>query len=197
MKHVWRLMAVVLGFAAEASAGTLTVYTTDLSGNPSNIFGIGETFLLKVTGDGQGNTSEDSILGELGWNGAITDQVASTQGKWLSDLGGQFLSDGSAFAFNQTGPTTNAGVDTSTITLIGTGSGISNQFWGGSLLDFFGIYSYISGGFVLTGHSFTVTGLVPNIPEPSTAALIALGLLGPACVGRTRRRQKRTSRSSD
>jgi len=51
--------------------------------------------------------------------------------------------------------------------------------WGGSQLDFFGIYQYpISSPD--TGTTFSI------IPEPTTATLIGLGLFGLALGGRRR-----------
>jgi hypothetical protein len=188
MKRTLVVVAAVVGFAAAASAGTLTVFTTDVSNVATNTFAVGDTILLKVTGDGQGNLTEGSLIGQLNWNGGITSEVTSTQGVWLQDLGGMFLTDGSALAFNQTGLLVNSGSATSIITLTATAAGVSTQTWGGTLLDFFGIYAYDSGGIsgpiTATGHSFTISGGV--VPEPTTAGLVGLGLLGLVLSGRRR-----------
>src|SRR5262245_4728255 len=176
--------AVMMGVATAVSAiGTLTVYTTDLSNVPKDTFLVGETFLLKVTGDGQGsNPNEDSIFGQLVYNGAITDTLSIFEPKYLQVSGNQTIScpepvfcptDGSTITFSQVGSPVINQTGTSIITLLATEIGTSSVTWGGTLLDFFGIYAYDAAGIhIPTGHSFTI------VPEPDTLALIGLGLLG-------------------
>lgn len=203
MRRALGLVAAVLGLATTAvSAATLTVFTTDAANNVRALFLPGETILLKVTGDSQGGT-DIGIEGRLFWNGALTTTVVSppgcngsfafpcttvSQGDWLPVKGSLFPSDGSAFAFNQLSPpedgpqpATNP-IDTSVITLVATNAGVTSVTWGGTILDFFGIYVYNYGYpiSVPTGHSFSI------IPEPGTAALVGLGLVGIA-LGRRRR----------
>ena len=66
----------------------------------TSTFTLGQTILLKVTGDTQGGT-DDTIAGQLLYNGAITTTLGATQGNWLDLHGGLFPSDGDTYAFNQ------------------------------------------------------------------------------------------------
>jgi hypothetical protein len=191
MKRTLVVVAAVVGFAAAASAGTLTVFTTDVANVVTNTFNVGDTILLKITGDGEGNTTEDSLNGELHWNGAITTTIDAVQGNWLPVLGIEFEADGQALVLNQVGSPVLNQVQTSVVTLTADATGVSVQTWGGSLLDFFGIYSYnstgpINGPVTITGHSFTIVGGGGVVPEPTTAGLVGLGLLGLVLGGRRR-----------
>jgi hypothetical protein len=55
-------LALVLWFATAAGAGMLTVFTTDTANIAKNAFDVGETILLKVTGDSQGAQSGLCVL---------------------------------------------------------------------------------------------------------------------------------------
>jgi hypothetical protein len=139
--------AAVLGWAIQASAATLTVYTTDLNNNAMNWFSPGETFLLQVVGDTQGGV-DNAIEGTLVWEGALTTTIADppgcngsfafpcttlTQGNWLPVKGSMFPADGSATPINQLvfgppQPATNQ-VSTSIITLVATTLGVTQVVW--------------------------------------------------------------------
>jgi hypothetical protein len=191
MKRTLVVVAAVVGFATAASAGILNVFTTNVSNVAQQSFFVGDTILLKVTGDGQGQASEDSIAGLLEYSGAITNTVSFNHSQYLPAGSGAgacpdavLCNDGFAYAFSQTGGPVVNFTGTSVITLTATAAGVSQVTWGGTLLDFFGIYSYSSGGLSIpTGASFTIN---PVIPEPTTAGLVGLGLLGLALGGRRR-----------
>ena len=179
MKRTLVVVAAVVGFAAAASASTLTVFTTNSSNVAQTVFNVGDTILLKVTGVATG--TDLGIQGRLDFNAAITSVVGTVQGTWLPTIVNN-SGDGFSYAFNQTSGSAQAAInptDTTVITLIADAIGTSTVTWGGSSLDFFGIYQYPITD-PSTGASFSI------IPEPTTATLIGLGLFGLALGGRRR-----------
>lgn len=195
------VVTAVVGLATTASAVSLTVTTTDIADIAQTTFAIGDTIRLKVTGDATGGTGFGAAV-NLVWNGSIVDTIvtpigcngsaakpctSAAQGNWFQakfsmGIGDGTLPDGSAWLINQANPRTAVNIDTSFVTLIATAMGVSQVRYGGSLLDFFGIYAYPSSGplNIPTGHSFTI------VPEPATAVLIGLSLLGLAGLRRVR-----------
>jgi hypothetical protein len=190
------ITASVAGLATTATAATLNVYTTDTANVLKSTFIVGETFLLKVTGDTQGAVGPGDAFVQLSYNGSITDEVRNppgctggtllpcttlTQGNWFADKGAMVVADGVTNAIFQAGPRSAINVDTSVITLIATGIGVSDVRYTGTVLNFFGNYAYTDNGVdIPTGHSFTI------VPEPGTGALLVLCLLGVASWRRAR-----------
>jgi hypothetical protein len=181
MKRTLVVVAAVVGFAAAAGASTLTVFTTNAANVPTNTFNVGDTILLKLEGTATG--TDNGIQVGLNWGGNTTAlPFSSTMGGWLAGAlppptdGGAIVVNGTAGS--PQGPI--VATDTSVVSMIADAIGVSTvtyQF--GSVLDFFGIYEYPPGGAVQ--HSFTVI-----VPEPATAGLIGLGLLGLVLGGRRR-----------
>ena len=175
-------ITLIAGFSAASSGATLAVSPDKLTYN------VGETITLTVTGD-DGGASAHGIFGRLEYNTAgLVKNATRTQatlvgnsGNWIK--GGLPFSDGpsaNSTAFNQIEPSITTGPDTilnlpgtlSTITLIASATGVVNVNWNtaagsGFEILFFGLTN-------APGTSFTIVGT----PEPTTGALLALGLLG-------------------
>jgi hypothetical protein len=183
MKRTLFLVAVLVAFATGASAATLSVVSDKTT------YLVGETITLSVNGDAQG-ASNVAIFGRLQFDGGLVNNLTNTQkligGGWVK--GGLAVGDDGAggaidFAesFNQVnldGGFQTATNPISTITLIATAVGVVFADWNvasgsGFELSYFGLTS-------APGTSFTI------IPEPSTVALLGLGLIGLAVSGRRR-----------
>jgi hypothetical protein len=173
---------VAFVFATTAGAATLSVVSNKTTYSP------GETITLNVSGDGQGASSY-AVFGRLQYTGAggvtaVTQTQKLVGSAWTSGSVG----NGAGFSdsFNQIAglaaltatslPTKNP---FSTITLLAGATGTVNVAWNvvsgsGFELSFFGLTN-------APGTSFTI------IPEPTTAALLGLGLVGLTLGGRRRR----------
>jgi hypothetical protein len=190
MKRTLFIVAALVGFAAAASAAPSLVVTAN-----ATTYTVGATITLTVTGDDDGVT-DNGIFGKLDYDGSKVDngtraqtQLGGSSGKWTT--GGLNASDSNAvgpntassYAFSQISLSYNTATNLpgtlSTVTLIAKAVGTVNVQWDSTnpnpslVLDFFGLTN-------APGTTFTI------IPEPTTVALLGLGLMGLVLGGRRR-----------
>jgi len=188
MKRTLIAVAALIGLASAANAATLTVVANQASYNP------GDTITLTVTGDTQAGVAI-LIFGRLLFDNtaplggpAAVDAASASQSTLLAlgiapwttsatDCGTSscdMMNQISAFGTTPSGSTV---LLTSTVSFIAGSPGTTNATWStaidGFQLDFFGITNS-------PGVTITV------VPEPTTAALLGLGLFGLAVAGRRR-----------
>jgi len=185
MKRTLFVVAALVAFASAASAATLSVVSNKLTYN------IGETITLTVTGNTAPGGKAASILGRLEYSAALTTTTTASQSQLTRAGGALFaltgvltLGDGFATVMNQIidgggTPRTVDNLQISTAQLLADAAGTVNVEWDADIqgLDFFGLTNATNPGTVA---SFTI------IPEPTTAALLGLGLLGLVLGGRRR-----------
>jgi hypothetical protein len=184
MKRTLIAVAALIGLASAANAATLTVVANQAQ------YQVNDVITLTVTGDSQG-ASALSIFGRLNFSGAAQASAAGlpTQTTLLA-LGSlpwtagpiacnssscEMMNQLSAFGLS---PAPASNLLVATVSFLATTVGTTNVNWEtnpgtGFQLDFFGLTN-------ATGTSFEV------VPEPTTAALLGLGLLGLAVTGRRR-----------
>jgi hypothetical protein len=170
--------AVMLGvsWTGFANAATLSVNSDKLTYN------VGETITLLVYGDAEG-ASAYGIYGRLQYDGSLVDNDTRAQKLmgpgWVKGTleEGDTNASGPATAYSEAFDQVNVALGDyqtatspiSTVTLIAVSIGVVNVNWDtvtpGSQLNYFGLTA-------APGTSFTI------VPEPRTAALFALGLLG-------------------
>jgi hypothetical protein len=188
MKRTLIAVAALVGLASAANAATLSI-------SGGGTFNVGDTITLTITGDSQG----ESALNATGFldsdNSAVTAGLTTaTQSQTtLLFLGSipwtagalNFCTAAQCKAFDQlsalgVNPASAANLLTATISFLATAPGTAHLSWdqnvaGGTSLQFFSLTN-------AAGTTITVNA----VPEPTTAALLGLGLFGLAVAGRRR-----------
>jgi hypothetical protein len=181
MKRTLIAVAALVGLASAANAASVSV-TADQA-----VYTSGDTITLTVVATANLGETGSAAFGDLLLSGTGSVLGGSVVSQSLTSFGGAIVwIDGAhpcsptvCTAMNQivlgTFPVDNTPLNIAVITYTAGAAGTVNVAWDNTTFDFFGAVNQ-------PGTSFNI---VP-IPEPTTAALLGLGLLGLAVTGRRR-----------
>lgn len=182
MKRTLIAVAALVGLASAANAASVSVAADQASYN------IGDTITLTVTATANAGETATAVFGDLLLTGSGLVLGGSVVPAGLQSFGGAIpwalgtnpCTPVVCTAMNQIGglnplPVDNTPLAIAVITYTAGVAGIVNVNWDNSTFDFFGATNQ-------PGTSFEIVG----VPEPTTAALLGLGLVGLAVSGRRR-----------
>jgi hypothetical protein len=186
MKRTLIAVMALVGLASAANATVSLVLAADHA-----TYNVGDTITLKATGTANASEVSTAVFGEMlldnpgALSGGAASQVAlqSFGGFVTWVVGTNPCTTSSCTMMNQIGgvsdiPVSNTPLVVATATFQAAAPGVVNATWEASTFNWFGLG--LGGGAVPNGTSFTI------VPEPTTAAMLGLGLFGLAVAGRRR-----------
>lgn len=187
MKRTLIAMVAALGLASSASAATLTIETDQATYNVNDTITVTMTLNTEA-----GDPAVLAVSADMSWNGAVGDGAdQSSQSGALTAFGGLLpfsapaasgcISDSTCRMLDQVAglnplPPDPGQTITATLQILAIGIG-TLDLTTGPVFDVLGL-----GGATLGANA----SVAQVVPEPGTAAMVGLGLLGLASVGRRR-----------
>ena len=181
MKRILTVVVALVGLTSAANAAVSVVLSADHA-----TYAVNDTITLTATATANAGETATAVFGDMlmdnpgALSGGSASQVAlqSFNGAITWVTGTNPCTTSQCTMMNQIGglgalPVSNTPLAIATATFTAAAPGVVNATWLASTFDFFGLA-------VPGGTSFTI------VPEPTTAALLGLGLFGLAVAGRRR-----------